>query len=746
MPLSRARSLESEEPWPSERNARLVTLTRLVVPNLFVCIVAAAPAASQIPPDRSPVSLQTAARAIAALPAWQVSLLAESPGWSQSRRSTISFRTPNLIRVDVSAGEKSAAATGDGSSLAAVYRDGGGARFLKRPSPPGREAVTAALRMLDHDLPAGGADGAGSGLGPFASILAGEDPLASGPRSVVPGTVTRDSAAWLIVPSRGPSRPVDVTLQVDPATGIPLRISYTPQARGYAPVEITFSNWRDLPEVDEDFFAVVPPAAAKEVKPARPAPARPLPLLGGLIVVAAALWALARKIDVRLTLTLAGLALGLLAGDPGAVVRKFFSTFADERYIIPIGSAMGFAYVLRHTFCDQHLVHLLTNPLRRVLPLLVPGAVLVGYLVNIPVISQTSTAVAIGPVLIPLLLAGGVSPVTAGAALLMGASVGGELWNPGAPEYRTVLEKSAELGRWSGDWSVVPMPVDATAMVRQTAMLNLLQLAVSLAIFWWLCLRAESRRSAEREEAARERDGPEAAPEFRVNLFKALVPIAPLAILFLVGGAVPKPTQVVELPQDWLVDARSKLDQISPDSTFDARLIGVSMLVGVVLAALTDLKRAAGVMRSFFDGAGFALAEVIAIIVAANCFGEGIRLIGLAQVIGGAVEQAPLLLIPLAALIPLLMGFVSGSGMASTQGLYEFFARPAWAAGIDPLLVGSVVSLAAAAGRTMSPVAAVTLMSARLTETAVPDLLRRVTLPLIAGAAAMTLLALVLSR
>ena len=43
--------------------------------------------------------------------------------------------------------------------------------------------------------------------------------------------------------------------------------------------------------------------------------------------------------------------------------------------------------------CDQHLVHLLVEPLRRVRIFLIPGAVLVGFLVNIPVISQTSTAV-----------------------------------------------------------------------------------------------------------------------------------------------------------------------------------------------------------------------------------------------------------------------------------------------------------------------------------------------------------------
>ena len=50
---------------------------------------------------------------------------------------------------------------------------------------------------------------------------------------------------------------------------------------------------------------------------------------------------------------------------------------------------------------------LLVKPLRRVRWLLVPGVIAVGFLVNIPVISQTSTAVCIGPVVVPLMRAAG---------------------------------------------------------------------------------------------------------------------------------------------------------------------------------------------------------------------------------------------------------------------------------------------------------------------------------------------------
>src|SRR5207237_5705472 len=141
-------------------------------------------------------------------------------------------------------------------------------------------------------------------------------------------------------------------------------------------------------------------------------------------LIVLAVYAIYRRVEVRLTLLLASLALAGLAGDPWVVVHKFFSTFTEEKFVVPICTAMGFAYVVRHTGCDRHLVHLLVRPLTRVRALLIPGTVVVSYLVNIPVVSQTSTAVTVGAVLVPLLQAARISPVTTGAALLLGSSLG----------------------------------------------------------------------------------------------------------------------------------------------------------------------------------------------------------------------------------------------------------------------------------------------------------------------------------
>src|ERR1700730_7465924 len=148
-------------------------------------------------------------------------------------------------------------------------------------------------------------------------------------------------------------------------------------------------------------------------------------LVLGLLIIVAAVVAVIRRVDVRLALLLAAFALGIVAGDPAPILRTFLATLSNEMFVVPICTAMGFAYVLRHTQCDQHLVHLLMKPLERVRGLLIPGTVIVGFRVNMPIVSQTSTAVTIGTVAIPLLLAARLSPVTIGAALLLGSSIGG---------------------------------------------------------------------------------------------------------------------------------------------------------------------------------------------------------------------------------------------------------------------------------------------------------------------------------
>lgn len=429
----------------------------------------------------------------------------------------------------------------------------------------------------------------------------------------------------------------------------------------------------------------------------------------GCLVIALAVVAIVRRVEVRLVLLLAGLALGAVALDLRPIVRAFLAGLTDEKFLLPLGTCMGFAYVLRHTGCDQHLVHLLLRPLQYVRFLLIPGVVLVACVVNVPIISQSSTAVAVGTVMVPVLRAARLSPTTIAAALALGASIGGELLNPGAPELRTV---TAATGATSAECIARIWP------------LLLVHLGVTLPIFWLICARAEGKAAPEEGEVPIDR--------FAINPLKALVPLVPLVILFLT--ALPEPVRVLRVPMGWLLsDKELCLDQTAALQLYDGRLIGAAMMVGVVAAALTAPGKAGQTAKAFFEGAGYALANITSLIVSANVFGKGVEGAGLAAFLGPLVKGWPRVLFPLAALAALAFALLSGSGMASTQSLYGFFVEPAQAVSADPLRVGAVVSLSAAAGRATSPVSAVVLLSASLAGAEPLAMMRRTGPALLAG-------------
>ncbi|HYV37477.1 MAG TPA: hypothetical protein VE988_17360, partial [Gemmataceae bacterium] len=143
--------------------------------------------------------------------------------------------------------------------------------------------------------------------------------------------------------------------------------------------------------------------------------------------------------------------------------------------------------------------------------------------------------------------------------------------------------------------------------------------------------------------------------------------------------------------------------------------------------------------------AGYGFMHIISLIVTATCFGEAVRLIGLAALLGDLIKELPFLLMPLAGCLPFGFAVLCGSGMATTQSLFNFFVKPALDLGIDPFLVGAIVSLASGAGRTMSPFAAVTLMCATLTKTNALQLSARVALPLLAAITAEVIAAMIIA-
>ncbi len=442
----------------------------------------------------------------------------------------------------------------------------------------------------------------------------------------------------------------------------------------------------------------------------------PLVTLVALLIVIAGIALVLRRVDVRLVLLGSGLLLAALVGRPFAALDKFTETMTKADFVVPICCSMGFAYVLKFTGCDTHLVRLLVAPLRRLGPLAVPFGVLVPFIVNTAVISQSSTAATVGPVLLPLLIAAGLSPARAGTALLIGSSVGGELLNAGAPEVAAIAKQAG---------------VKAVAVIARMLLPALLAGGTAALFFWWGTLRPDRGDKGVPETAP---DMPGAAPpttgETRIDPLKAIVPLVPLLLLILDAHLArhlfPRPADLTAW-KEWMA-------------------VGYAMLIGTALAMLTSIRSLSGSTAAFFQGQGFGYTYIISLIVAALTFIEGLQQSGLVKLTIDALTGHPVLVVPAAVVLPGSLALLTGSGIAPSITFITAFVPHAREWGLNPLGLGIIAAQAAAIGRTLSPAAAVVLVCGTLADVPSMALLRRAAPPLLAAWAVTLALGLWLAR
>ncbi len=413
-----------------------------------------------------------------------------------------------------------------------------------------------------------------------------------------------------------------------------------------------------------------------------------------LIVVAATIYFMVRRFEVRLVLLGAGLVLGVIAGRP----LLLFDTFTRAMVagmVGPICAAMGFAAVVTATGCDKHLVHLLLLPIRRVRMLMLPGGILVAYLVNMAVSSQTSTAAAIGPILVPLLLAAGVSKEIAGAALLLGASFGGDLLNPGAQDV-VAIASVASVAAAQLSARVIPASLGG---------------AITAAVVFAFLNR-------KRDEAV---EAEIASEEFRVSVLQAAVPVVPIAMLLLAYGGFPPLAFLIAIPQG---------DEWKP---FAGSLpIVRAMLIGVVVALVVARRDIQRLTRTMFTGIGEAYGTIISLTITAQCFGAGVAAVGLSAKLL-EIARAFGFLAVLAAGFPWALSLLSGSGSGPILTFAQTFL-PSLGPGDDSVRLAALACFGGAFGRTMSPVAAVVVYCSGLVAVSPIALVRRLTPAIAAGA------------
>ena len=149
-----------------------------------------------------------------------------------------------------------------------------------------------------------------------------------------------------------------------------------------------------------------------------------------VIVVILTIAALIKRYETRLVLFTAGLILCCVSLQPMTAFNAFAKSMTNGGLIMAICASMGFAYVSSYTRCDQHLVHLLSKPIRGLGIFLVPICTFVTMVINIAIPSASGCAAAVGSTLIPVMLRAGIRPAMAAASVMMGTA--GGVFSPGA--------------------------------------------------------------------------------------------------------------------------------------------------------------------------------------------------------------------------------------------------------------------------------------------------------------------------
>lgn len=397
------------------------------------------------------------------------------------------------------------------------------------------------------------------------------------------------------------------------------------------------------------------------------------------------IYLLIKKYETRTVLIGVGLLMSIATLNPMGALNAFAKTMTSGGLIMAICSSMGFAYVMKYTRCDTHLVHLLTKPLSGLKFFLIPIATIITFFINIAIPSAAGCAAAVGATLIPVLKSSGVRPATAGAAILAGTF--GSMMSPGSSHSAMISEMSA-LSIPEVNLSHAPYTIIAGAI----GALVLTILAVILKDY-----------GKEHREAYLNENKESEASFGKVNVLYALAPLVPLVILVIGGTSLQK----------------------VPGLEWTKMGVPQAMLIGAIYGLIVTRISPAKITEEFFNGMGNAYANVLGIIIAASVFVAGLKSTGAVDSAIEFLKHSNEFVRWGATVGPFLMGVVTGSGDAAAIAFNTAVTPHAPELGYTYVNLGMAAAIAGAIGRTASPIAGVTIVCAGLAMVSPVEMVKR---------------------
>ncbi len=377
-----------------------------------------------------------------------------------------------------------------------------------------------------------------------------------------------------------------------------------------------------------------------------------------VVVVILTIAALIKRYETRLVLFTAGLVLCLMSLQPMDAFNGFAKSMTNSGLIMGICASMGFAYVSSYTKCDQHLVALLSKPIRGLGIFLIPVCTAVTMFVNVAIPSASGCAAAVGSTLIPVMLRAGIKPAAAAAAVMMG-TYGGVI-SPGSA-HNVYIAKISNMEIM--DFIALHLPFSCVIYA-----IGIVGILVMCLIFRDKGEATDNIQiSTEHEQIHIERPNP----------IYAFVPLIPIVILVLGNTCVP----IIKMG------------------------VAQAMVLGAVLTLIITRVNPQDFSKSFFNGMGKGYGNILGIIIAAGVFAQGLRSAGLIDTFIAVLRESNDIARWGGSLGPWFLGTITGSGDAATFAFNEAVTPHAASFGMDVPHLGALAFLAGALGRTSSPIA-----------------------------------------
>lgn len=411
--------------------------------------------------------------------------------------------------------------------------------------------------------------------------------------------------------------------------------------------------------------------------------------LAGIVAVVALL---IMKKDTKTVLIGVGLVLCALCLKPLDGLGAFTSYMTKAGLIKAICASMGFAFVMKFTGCDRALVNLLTRPLGNIGFLLIPLVVALTYFINIAIPSAAGCSAAVGATLIPVMMAAGVKPEMAGAAVFAG-TFGGVL-SPGSAHNVFVADmvKAHNPSYTVQDVIGVQFSSAITALIVVLIVISITAIVCKdyTKGMNYLAQKEGGASSAAANSAAG--SNLDAQPQ-KLNVLHALMPLVPLVIL-IIGGT-------------------SKLNTIS-FLKWTKMGVAEAMLLGAIITIVITLSNPQKITKEFFKGMGSAYADIMGIIIAAGVFVAGLSACGAIDFVIEWLKGEQGYVKFGGTFVPFFMGVVTGSGDAAAMAFNTAVTVHADALGFEQDKLGMAVVISGALGRSASPIAGACIVCAGL--------------------------------